>query len=37
MLVIPSALTRHSSFAAADRQFDDLVALRRSLLESVRG
>jgi HAD superfamily hydrolase (TIGR01509 family) len=35
--VIPSALTRPSSFAAADRQFDDLAALRRALLESVRG
>jgi beta-phosphoglucomutase-like phosphatase (HAD superfamily) len=34
--VIPSALTRGSNFAAADRRFDDLSALRRSLLESVR-
>jgi HAD superfamily hydrolase (TIGR01509 family) len=34
--VIPSALTRSSNFGAADRRFDDLSALRRSLLESVR-
>jgi HAD superfamily hydrolase (TIGR01509 family) len=34
--VIPSALTRGSNFSAADRQLDDLAALRRALLESVR-
>lgn len=34
--VIPSSLTRDSNFAAADRRFDDLSALRRALLESVR-
>jgi HAD superfamily hydrolase (TIGR01509 family) len=33
--VIPSTLTRESNFAAADRRFDDLAALRRALLESV--
>lgn len=34
--VIPSALTRDSNFSAADRRFDDLAALRRSLLDSLR-
>jgi HAD superfamily hydrolase (TIGR01509 family) len=34
--VIPSALTRGSNFAAADRRFDELSALRRSLLASVQ-
>jgi HAD superfamily hydrolase (TIGR01509 family) len=33
--VIPSPLTRDSNFARADRRFDDLSALRRSLLDSL--
>ena len=34
--VIPSSLTRDSDFSTADRRFEDLASLRRSLLESVR-
>lgn len=34
--VIPSSLTRDSDFSTADRRFEDLRSLRRSLLESVR-
>jgi HAD superfamily hydrolase (TIGR01509 family) len=33
--VIPSTLTQDSNFAAADRRFDDLAALRQALLESI--
>lgn len=35
--VIPSSLTRDSDFRAAERRFDDLSALRQSLLDAIDG